>query len=125
MEQRIKERPLAVKIGASLLVVAAMLAFLFGGPTTLRPECLLYSHGGGTCTFTNDIDKVISGCGHAKVFCGKIYERYTKKSVEICSGDVQPGESKVVEFKIEEFDQLVERYGENWRGVCDFAWDDE
>jgi len=121
-KSEIKDRPLAYKIGASLLVFIVIAAWLLKGDTTkLRPNCLLYP-GAGECTFSNESAEVMSGCGHVYVFCGKLYDRGGKKGTRLCSGELQPGESKKMKFEVVEFDELVAPYT-NWRDACDHVWE--
>ena len=117
-----KERPIAVNIGASLVVLLGIAWWVRGDPSALTPACLLYESGEGTCTFTNTTDEVGSGCGNVYFFCGKVENRGGERTQTLCSGEVLPGAAKVMEFRVEKYEELKSSH---WDGACNFAWEPE
>jgi hypothetical protein len=108
-------------MGVAALFFSLVVWWAFDEPLKLEPSCTMNGNGHGQCTFSNTADEVGSGCGRVYAYCGELLDFNGVFSATLCSGKLQPEESKVMSFSAAGFDRLSPKYGD-WRDSCSFIW---
>jgi len=131
VRRTVKDRPRAVVgaaiavsvgiMGVAVLFFSLVVWWAFDEPLKLEPNCTMDGNGRGQCTFSNTADEVGSGCGRIYAYCGKLTDFNGVYSATLCSGKLQPQDTKVMPFQAPGFDRLSPNYGD-WRDSCSFHW---
>ncbi|MFW6031304.1 MAG: hypothetical protein ACOC9T_01820 [Myxococcota bacterium] len=113
---------LAVAGGGAVVGIVAIcfisMMWLAFRPQPIEPDCVMNGFGNGKCTFTNTTSRTsASSCGKILAHCTG---RGTETSVTLCSGEVEPGDSKAIDFSVPGFDRISP--SGDWRDTCEFGW---
>ena len=127
LEQRFGRKWLMLGVAACAAAVLGLVAFTLGGKAEVIESCTMNGNGKATCAFTNRGTSKGAICGNVVGLCKTRFLNDTALSPVICSGTVEPDETKNVEMSFVDFAQLVERSGAkmlsgSWSDYCSFAF---
>jgi len=109
-----------------IFIFAAACIFMFIGckdkkePSKIESHCTMNGYGSGKCSFTNVGKGSGSICVGVRLFRTAEPGKYLDSST-LCSGKVEPKESKSKEFTIVGVNAFCSQSGVPWTKVCAFS----
>lgn len=106
-----------VLIAVPALATLAGLVVVVRGSPDVRVGTVMDGYGRGKATFTNRGRRDGALCGHVSVHC----VRGSESSVSFCSGSVEPGGTRELDFRVPGMERIIP-YNGNWRADCEHSF---